>query len=106
MSVALDHAVFDSVLRDVRDAAAELKHVREVAVRRVDALLQGGWTGVAAGSYAEAWGDWSRAADDVLAGLLTIGSLLEAAHADLAQRDLDSLAALDRVATRLHERLS
>jgi WXG100 family type VII secretion target len=105
MSIELDHAVFDSVLRDVRDAAAELRDAREQATRGVDAFLQSGWTGVAADSYGEAWGDWSRAADDVLSGLLTIGNMLEAAHADLTEPDLDSHMAFGRIATRLHERL-
>ena len=71
----------------------------------MDAFLQGGWTGLAADSFADAWSDWRRAADDVLTGLVTIRDLLEATHGDLSARDLDSHAALDVVGGRLQARL-
>ena len=106
MTIAVDHAAFGAAIRDARDAASELQNVRDQAARQVDTFLQGGWTGLAADSFADAWSDWRRAADDVLTGLATIGSLLDAAHRDLCARDLSVHAALDRVGERLHARLS
>jgi WXG100 family type VII secretion target len=105
MSIALDHSAFDAALRDVRDAAAQLRHARNQASRRVEAFLSGGWTGLAAGAFIDAWSDWGRAADEVLTGLVMIGDLLDATHADLSERDLGSHLALVRVTTRLHDRL-
>ena len=105
MTIALEHATFNAAVRDVRDAAAELQEVRDEAARQVDAFLQGGWTGLAAESFIDAWSDWRRASDDVLAGLATIGDLLHSTHLDLSARDLDSHAALGQVVARLHTRL-
>ena len=64
-----------------------------------------GWTGAAARSYADGWADWRAASDTVLEGLLTMGRLLDAVHADLTERDLDADASLDPIAGRLVERL-
>lgn len=105
MTIAVDHAAFRVAIRDARDAAIELQNLRDRAARQVDTFLQGGWTGLAADSFAEAWSDWRRAADDVATGLATIGDLLDAAHRDLSARDLCANAALDRVGERLHARL-
>jgi WXG100 family type VII secretion target len=105
MSIALDHAAFDAALGDVRTAANELQEAHDRADRNVDGLLRGGWTGIAANSFAEAWADWRQAADGVLDELLTIRELLDAAHADLSGHDLDAQAALGHATTRLHDRL-
>ena len=105
MTIAVDHAAFVAAVRDVRDAATELQLVRDQAARQVDGLLQGGWTGLAADSFANAWSDWRQAADDVLTGLATIGDRLDATHNDLSSRDLDAHAALDPVPARLQARL-
>ncbi len=105
MTIALEHATFQAALRDVRHASDELQRLRDQATRQVDAFLQGGWAGLAADSFADAWSDWRRAADDVLTQLVTIGALLDAAHDDLSARDLDAHAALDRVGERLSARL-
>ena len=105
MTIAVDHAAFQAAIRDARDAAIELENLRDQAARQVDTFLQGEWTGLAADSFADAWSDWRRAADDVLTGLATIGDLLDAAHCDLTAGDLCAHAALDRVSERLHARL-
>ena len=105
MTIAVDHATFHAAIRDVRDAAAQLQRVRDQAARQVDAFLQGGWTGLAADSFADAWSDWRRATDDVLTGLATIGDLLDATHDDLSARDLGAHAALEPVVARLQARL-
>ena len=105
MTIALDHTAFNGAVGDVRNAATELQRLRDQAARQVDAFLQGGWTGLAADSFADAWSDWRRAADDVLTELVTISDLLDSAHGDLSARDLSSNAALDVVGARLHARL-
>jgi len=105
MTIAVDHAALQAAIRDARDAAIELENLRDQAARQVDTFLHGGWTGLAADSFADAWSDWRRAADDVLTGLATIGDLLDAAHRDLTASDLCAHAALDRVGERLHARL-
>ena len=105
MTLAVDHVAFRSAIRDVREAANELERARAEAARRVGAFLEGGWTGLAADSFADAWSEWRRAADDVLTGLVSIGNLLDATHTDISARDLDADAALDRVSARLHTRL-
>jgi WXG100 family type VII secretion target len=105
MTIAVEHAAFDVGVRDVREAATELQRVRDRAAGRVNAFLQGGWSGLAADSFANAWSDWRRAADDVLTHLATIGDLLDAAHRDLSSRDRDTHAALEPLAARLDARL-
>lgn len=105
MAIALDHTAFDTGVRDVREARVALTQTRDAATGRVEGFLRGGWSGLAAESYAEAWGDWRAAADDVLAGLAALADLLDATHADLAARDHDSRSALELVSARLHERL-
>ena len=105
MTIAVEHATFNAAVRDVRDAATELQALRDEAAYRVDAFLQGGWTGLAANSFADAWSDWRRAADDVLTQLVTIGDLLDLTHHDLSSRDLDAHAGLEPVVARLQARL-
>jgi WXG100 family type VII secretion target len=101
MTIAIDHATFQAAIGDVRDAATELQRVRDHAARQVDAFLHGGWTGLAAESFADAWSDWRRAADDVLTELVTIGDLLDSTHSDLSARDVGADIALDRLRARL-----
>lgn len=104
-TISADHQDFRSAVADVRRAADRLRDDRCRVAREVDALLAGGWTGVAATAYAEAWDDWLRAADGVLRGLVAMGDLLEAAHVDLVAGDLGSRADLDAVAARIGARL-
>ncbi len=105
MSIQVEHAEFRSAVHDVHEAGAALRHARDGIDREVDALLDDGWTGAAARSYADGWADWRAASDTVLEGLLTMGRLLDAVHADLTERDLDADASLDPIAGRLVERL-
>jgi len=105
MTLELDHQIFDAAVADVRTGADTFHGARQRVSREVDALLDGDWTGVAADSFADGWADWRAAAADVLDGLVAIGQLLDATHADLAGRDVDSQAALDRVARQISARL-
>ena len=105
MSIQVEHAEFRSAVHDVHEASAALRHARDGIDREVDALLGDGWRGAAARSYADGWADWRAASDTVLEGLLTMGLLLDAVHADLTERDLGADASLDPIAGRLVERL-
>jgi WXG100 family type VII secretion target len=99
--LAADHAAFRATVGDLRHAAELLRHQRDRAAREVEGLLGSGWRGTAATSYAEAWADWRHAADDVLAGLAAMASLLEAADARLADRDVAAGATLEHLRGRL-----
>lgn len=105
MTIELDHATFRDTLADVHAAVDTIRSTTAGIDRDVTALVAGGWTGIAARSFAEAWTDWRRAADEVGSGLLALGQLLEAVHLDLATRDQDAAAAVDTVARRIVTRL-
>ena len=99
--LAADHTAFRATVADLRQAAELLRHHRDRAAREVEDLLGSGWRGRAATSYAEAWSDWRRAADDVLARLVAMATLLEAADARLVGSDVAGATALGRIHARL-----
>lgn len=105
MSFQLVHEAFIQAKADVRDGAGRLHKDRDDIDRRITAYLGAGWTGVAADSFVEAWDDWKAGATDVLDGLVAMAELLEAAHADYLAQDDASQARLDRVSSRIIERL-
>lgn len=100
-TITADHMAFRETVADVRRAAEQLRSDRDRVARRVDALLDGGWRGAAATSYAEAWTDWTRAADTVLDGLAAMGDLLQAVDASLRRTDVTCGADLGRLTARL-----
>ncbi len=96
-SITADHLVFRAAVADVRRAADLIRADRLRVAARVDALLDRGWQGAAAASYAAGWAEWTRAADAVQHGLATMGDLLEAVDRDLVRTDTaagDGLATL------------
>ena len=99
--LAADHPAFRAAVADVDAAAERLRADRDRVARQVDALLDGGWHGSAAASYAEAWSDWCAGAERVLDGLVTMGRLLDAVHLDLTERDLGAQSGFDRLTARL-----
>ena len=105
MTIALDHDTFRTTVADVAHRADLLGAARDRIGHEVDGLLDGGWSGVAADSFAEAWSEWRSAAGDVVDGLVAMAQLLEAVGADLTARDVDAQAALSRVADRIVARL-
>jgi len=105
MTIELDHQTFDTAVADVRTGADAFHDARRRVDHEVDALLDGGWAGVAADSFADGWLDWQRAAGEVFDGLVAMGQLLDAVHADLSDRDVESQAALDRLGQRIVSRL-
>ena len=105
VSILLIERAFNKGKADVRDAAARLRKDRDDADRRVTGFLQSGWTGVAAESFVEAWGDWKVAATDVLDGLVAMAELLDAAQADFVAQDEASQARLDTISAQIIERL-
>ena len=106
MNIEVDHPAFRTAVGDVDAGADALAgRQRDDIDREVDSLLSGGWTGAAAESFADGWADWRSAADDVLDGLVAMGRLLDAVHADLTDRDLDARSHLDPIADRISRRL-
>jgi WXG100 family type VII secretion target len=105
MTISVSHDDFAAAITGVRAAASRLGGRRDRICREVDTLVDGGWHGAAADSFAEAWEDWRLAAQRVLAGLIEMGTLLDAAHRDLSERDEQSRLALEAVAGRIVERL-
>lgn len=100
-TLTADHPAFRATVADVAAASARLRTDRDRVARQVDVLLDGGWSGTAAAAYAEGWSDWCAGAERVLDGLITMGRLLDAVHADLTERDLGSQAGLARLTARL-----
>jgi WXG100 family type VII secretion target len=105
MSIELDHRAFRTAVADVGTGADALRAATREIDREVDSLLSGGWTGVAAESFAGGWAEWRSAAGGVLDGLVAMGRLLDAVHADLTDRDLEARSALAGVAQRITGRL-
>jgi WXG100 family type VII secretion target len=99
-TLTADHEEFRDAVAGLRDAAARLTGCRDRAARSVDGLL-GSWHGAASAAYAAGWDEWSDGAAQVLDGLSTMATLLDAVSADLGATDLGSGAALDRLAARL-----
>lgn len=92
---------FLAAVADVRRTAEQLGRDRDRVARRVDELLDGGWTGTAAAAYAEGWEDWKRSSSVVLTALSTMADLLDATHADVTSTDASSGAGMDRLRARL-----
>ncbi|GAA2143380.1 hypothetical protein GCM10009844_15810 [Nocardioides koreensis] len=105
MTINVSHDDFATAVTDVSAAASRLGDRRDRICREVGTLLDGGWRGAAADSFAEAWEEWRRATQHVLDGLVAMGTLLDAAHRDLSDRDGQAHLRLDAVAARVVERL-
>lgn len=105
MTVDLSHDAMRSAVEDLHQAADRLAHDRARIGREVAFLLDGGWSGRAAETYAEAWSDWFSASADVLQGLRAMARLVAAFHRDVADRDLDAGSRLDALASRVIARL-
>jgi WXG100 family type VII secretion target len=99
--ITLDHTAFRAAVADVHAAADRLRDDRDRVAREVDGLLDGGWSGAAATAYDDGWDDWKQAAARVLAGLDTMGRLLEVAHHDLTRSDESSGGSLSHLTARL-----
>ena len=105
MNLEVDHQAFRSAIGDVSAGADALRAASRDIDREVDSLLSGGWTGAAAESFAGGWAEWRSAAGGVLDGLVAMGQLLDAVHADLTDRDVDARSHLDHVTHRITRRL-
>ena len=100
-SLAADHLAFRAAVAHVRRTAAQLAEDRDRVAARVDALLDRGWRGGAATSYAAGWAEWTHAADAVRHGLELMGDLLEAADRDLVRTDAGAADGLASLRARL-----
>ena len=104
-TIGVSHHAFRTAISDLTDGVAHVRASRDRIGEQVQRLLDGGWTGDAADSFAQGWADWGLAAGEVLDGLVTMGALLEAVHLDLQQQDESSQLQLDGLAGRIIERL-
>ncbi|MEJ7832032.1 MAG: WXG100 family type VII secretion target [Nocardioides sp.] len=101
MTINLEHQTFRATVHEVCRAADLLHDHRTRAVRQVEHLLDGGWSGIAADAFADGWADWQRAAADVLLGLAGMAELLDGFHGELTDSDQASGDRLYRLAGRL-----
>jgi len=90
MDLHLGYDVFDRVVADVRNAVDTLEKTRRRAAGDVGALLDGGWTGAAAGSFAAAWQEWLAGADQVQAALGSVVASLETSRRGVTAADASS----------------
>jgi WXG100 family type VII secretion target len=105
MIINLQDEAFNQGRADVRDAAGRLRTDRDKADTRVTSFAAGGWTGIAAHAFLEAWDDWRAAATDVEQGLVAMAELLDATQRDFHAQDSQSQADLDAISARIIERL-
>ena len=101
MTISLEDEAFAAVLADVRRAVADLSDARVEADREVSALLDGGWSGVAAASFADGWTSWSAAARSVETALSSLASALVVARSGLVVADDQGADSMARLAGRL-----
>lgn len=87
MTIQLLHHEFVSALVEIRRIDDELRQHRSRAEHSVDVLLDGGWSGRAAGSYLEGWERWRSGCDEILDALAHLADLLEQARRDLIGTD-------------------
>ena len=99
-TLTADHEAFRDAVAGLHDAAARLTSCRDRAARSVDALL-GSWRGTASSAYAAGWDEWSAGAAQVLDGLATMATLLDAVSVDLGATDDAAAASLSRLTARL-----
>ncbi|NYD43150.1 WXG100 family type VII secretion target [Nocardioides panaciterrulae] len=101
MTIEASHPAFRAALGDLAAAADRLGGCRDRMAGEVGALLDGGWSGVAAEAFASGWEEWRAGAGEVLAGLLAMRDLVDRVHRDLTARDLAAAGGLAGVAGRL-----
>ncbi|MDF1604056.1 WXG100 family type VII secretion target [Nocardioides sp. YIM 152315] len=101
LGITASHDAFLTAFAGVDAAAGRLRCDRDRVSHRVETLLDGGWRGTAATAYAEGWSGWRDGADQVLAALEAMTSLLRAADADLVETDDDSGSSIALIAARL-----
>lgn len=101
MTICLQHDSFDAVLADVRRAVAGLSEARVRADREVAGLLDGGWTGAAAASFAAGWADWAEGAAQVGSALDGLADGLVLARSQLVDADDSGADSMARLMARL-----
>lgn len=106
MEFDLDPGVMAQTRSLVGVAAEALAQERRRVDQSVSALLTGGWTGPAASEYGQAWQEWCRGADEVLAALRRTAELLESTRTTYLSSDNASQASVQPVVSRLEQRLS
>jgi uncharacterized protein YukE len=101
MDVSLGFHEFEVGVGRVRAAVTVLDETERRAARDVDRLLDGGWSGAAASSFAAAWEEWLVGAAEVRSALVSIADSLVVVRRELVLADLGSVATADRIRERL-----
>ncbi len=101
MEIVIGHEFLQTGVADLRRAAEVLAVVETSASRRVETLLDGGWSGRAAASFGEAWDEWRRGAAAVQSALEDLAGLVNSVHRDLSDLDLLASSSLALLGERL-----
>lgn len=101
MDVRLGTDALAEAVAAVRRTEDSLAATRSRAAVRVEALLDGGWSGRAADAFASAWWEWLDGAAVVARGLADTGEALAATDRDLAASDLTASDRSSLLADRL-----
>jgi WXG100 family type VII secretion target len=101
LGITAQHDAFVLAVAGVTGTAGRLRDDRDHVSHRVESLLDGGWSGAAATSYAEAWSVWRCGADQVLGALEAMTQLLRAADADFVASDEGVRTSVSALAARL-----
>lgn len=101
MEIRLGHPALDRAVAEVDTGADSLGSTRRRAATHVGRLLDGGWSGAAADSFADAWEEWLAGADQVLDGLRSIGAALELTGRELMTADATAGGTTARLTERL-----
>lgn len=105
MSFTVEHAAMQRASTQVLQIAEGLAREKQSLHDAVTELLGGGWTGVAADEYRQAWTDWCEGADEVFSALRTTSGLLSQSRAAYQGSDEESTRRTSPLASRLQERL-
>ena len=100
MTIRFEVPEFHASVAEVRRTAASLSEARARASGEVDLLL-GEWRGAAATEFAEAWGVWLRASEDVASSLAGLADSLAMFQTDLRERDASAASSLSLLEGRL-----
>ena len=101
MDVRLGDDALTDAVAGVRRALDSVDATRCRAAEQVERVLDGGWSGRAATSFADAWQDWLDGAAVVSRGLADLGEAMAVVDRDLRGSDLAAAQQSATVAGRL-----
>lgn len=105
MSFTTEAAAMAEASRMVHEIADSVKGEYDRVDAQVSGLLGGGWSGVAADQYRQAWRDWCEGMQEILSALHTEAELISASQAAYTDSDTDSTDRMTPFGSRLSTRL-